>query len=102
MYHIPPPDFILLQWRVQNAEKVTHIKGRLLDQAMVLSHYVPFQIEKLSKRKEFAPRGSEFFLLRAIHYDMINHFYHIGWPPLNVTILVTHVRNCVMGATPMG
>ena len=24
---------------------------------------------------------------------MENHFYHIKWPPLNVTIFITHVRN---------
>ena len=28
---------------MQNAEKVTHIKGRQLDQAMILFNYVPFQ-----------------------------------------------------------
>ena len=31
------------QWRSQNAEKVTHIKGRLLDQAEILFNCVPFQ-----------------------------------------------------------
>ena len=31
------------QWRSQNAEKVTHIKGRLLDQAMILFNLVPYQ-----------------------------------------------------------
>ena len=31
------------QWRRQNAEKVTHIKMILLDQAVVLFNYVPFQ-----------------------------------------------------------
>ena len=30
------------QWRSQNAEKVTHIKGGLLDQAMIYSNCVPF------------------------------------------------------------
>ena len=30
-----------------------------------------------SERKEFAPRGSEFFPLRAVPHDMENHFYHI-------------------------
>ena len=29
------------------------------------------------------------------------HFYCIMCPPLNVTIFITHVHNCVMGATPM-
>ena len=32
---------------------------------------------------------------------MGNHFYHIRWPPLNVTIFITHVRHCVIRATPM-
>ena len=34
---------------------------------------------------------------------MENHLYQIKWSPLNVTIIITHVRNLpiVMGATPM-
>ena len=32
-----------IQWHSQNAEKVTHIKGRLLDQAVVLFNCVLFQ-----------------------------------------------------------
>ena len=30
------------QWRSQNTEKVMHIKGRLLDQAMILFQLRPF------------------------------------------------------------
>ena len=30
---------------------------------------------------------------------MENHFYHIRCPPLSVTVFITHVRNCVTGAT---
>ena len=40
------PEFCLLlrnQWRSQNAEKVTHIKGRLPGQAMILLNSVLFQ-----------------------------------------------------------
>ena len=33
----------LYQWCSQKAEKVRHIKGRLLDQAVVLFNCVPFQ-----------------------------------------------------------
>ena len=33
----------LVQWRSENAEKVTHIKGRLLDQALILFNCIPFQ-----------------------------------------------------------
>ena len=32
---------------------------------------------------------------------MENHFYHIRLPPWNVTIFITHVCNCIIGATPM-
>ena len=89
------------QWRRQNAAKVTHVKGRLLDQAVMLFNCVPFRNGNFSERKEFASRGSEFFPLRAISYGMKNHFYHIRLPPLNVTVFITQVRNCVMGATPI-
>ena len=46
--------------------KSAHIKGRLLYQATILYNYVPFQNRNFSERKEFAPRGSEFFSLRAV------------------------------------
>ena len=32
---------------------------------------------------------------------MENPFYHIRWPPLNVTIFIMHLRNCIMGASPI-
>ena len=82
-------------------KKDTHIKGRLLDQAVIFINCVPFQNVNFSYRKEFAPRGSEFFPWRVVPYRMENYFYHIRWPPFNVTIFITHVRNCVIGATPM-
>ena len=56
---------------------VTHIKGRLLGQAVTLFNYIPFYNENFSERKEFAPRGSEFFALRSVSFAMENHFYHI-------------------------
>ena len=62
---------------------------------------VRFHYENLSERKEFAPSGSEFFHLRVVPYSMENHFWHIRLPLLNVTIFITHMRNCVMGASPM-
>ena len=39
--------------------------------------------------------------LREVPYGMDNHFYRIRTPPLNVTVFTTHVRNYVMGATPV-
>ena len=43
-------------------------------QAVILFNYIPFQDRNFSERKEFAPRGSEFFPLRAVPYGMENHF----------------------------
>ena len=52
-----------MQWRSQNAEKVTHIKGRLLDQAVVLFNCSPFSKWKLLvKEREFTPSGANSFL----------------------------------------
>ena len=39
----------------QNPEKVTHIKGRLLDQTVILFNCVLFHNEHFSEKKEFAP-----------------------------------------------
>ena len=46
------------------------------------------------KEKHLLPRG-------ASPYGIDNHFYHIRRHPLNVSIYITHVDNCVMGAMPM-
>ena len=62
------------QWHSQNTEKVTRIKGRLLEQAMIHFSCVPFSKMGTSlKRKNLLPKGSEFFPLRAFPYGMENH-----------------------------
>ena len=53
---------VSLQWRSQNDEKVTHIKGRLLCQALILYNYVPFQIRTSLKGKNLLPEGANSFL----------------------------------------
>ena len=50
------------QWHSHNAEKCTHIKGRLLYQAMILYNYVPFQNGNFFKRKNLLPEGENSFL----------------------------------------
>ena len=69
-----------------NAEKVTHIKVRWLKWAVIFINYVTFQNWNFSERKEFAPRGSEFFPLRAFPYGMEKHYFRIRswWFPLKV------------------
>ena len=42
-------------------ENVTHIKGRLLDQAVILFNCVPFETGTSLKGKNFTARGSKFF-----------------------------------------
>ena len=73
-------NMLTIQWRSQNAEKVAHIKGRLLDQAVILFHCVLF-----SKLKEnLLPEGAnscsqreQFFPLTAVPYGKENPFYYI-------------------------
>ena len=51
------------QWRSQKAEKVKHIKGRLLDHAMILFNCVPFiKMETSLKGKNLLPEGANSFL----------------------------------------
>ena len=57
------------QWRSKSAEKITHIQGRLLEQAVILFNGVPFQSCNFSFREEFA-HGSEFLPLRVEPYDI--------------------------------
>ena len=68
----------------QNAEIFTHIKGRLLERAVILINCVPFQNSNFSESKEFAPSGSEFSSLRRVPYGMEIQYYHIRRFPLNV------------------
>ena len=77
IYHMTQKNFLsrfslenVKQWLSQNAEKLTHIKGRLLGQAVLLFNWSLFEMGT-------SPRGSEFFSLRAVPYGMENHFYHI-------------------------
>ena len=46
-----------------NANKVTHIKGRLLERAVILFNCAPFQMETSLKGKNLLPAGANYFLL---------------------------------------
>ena len=82
----------VLQWRSQKAEKLRTSKGDYLIKQW-FSSIAYFLIWELLLK--------DFFPLRAVPYGMINNVYHIGWPPLNVAIFNTLMRNCVIVATPM-
>ena len=64
---------------VKNADNSTHIKGKLLDQAVIILIASLFIMGNSLKRKtkEFAPYGSKFFPSRAVSFGMENHLYHI-------------------------
>ena len=51
----------LKQWRSQNAEKVKHTKGRLLDQAMILSIAPLFKLRTSLKGTNMLPKGANSF-----------------------------------------
>ena len=49
------------QWRSQNAENVTHIKGKLLDQAVILFILSLYKMETSLKGKNLLTEGANFF-----------------------------------------
>ena len=56
------PKLSFFYLNIFNAEKVMHIKGRLLYQAMILYNYVPFQMGTLLKGKNLLSEGAISFL----------------------------------------
>ena len=66
------------QWRSQNVKKVKHTKGRLLEQAVILFHCVPFHMGSSLKGKKLLPEEEEFFPLRAVPYGMEITFATLG------------------------
>ena len=85
------PKTTFYQWRSQNAEKNTH-HGRLLYQAMILYHYVPFQNGNSIKGKKICCQRERFLSSKSSSLRYGNNFYHIRRAPLSVTIFITHVR----------
>ena len=81
-----------ISWRSQNVEKVMHIKGRLLDQAMILFNCFPFQMGTSLTGKNLLLEGvnsflyEQFLIVWKITFITLNDL-------LNVTIFITHVRN---------
>ena len=59
-----------------------HINGKLMKQAMLFI-CIPFQIGDHSWKKEFAPRWSKFFPLRAVDYGMHKKYLSIRLSPFN-------------------
>ena len=57
---------IRFQWRSKNAEKITHIKGRLLEQAVIRF----FKLSTSLKGKNLLPERAIFFILRAVPFGV--------------------------------
>ena len=66
---------------------------------MILFNCVPFQNGNSLKGKNLLPEGANSFLLEQFLIVWKITFTTLG--DLNVTIFITHVRNCLIVATPM-
>ena len=83
----------LFQWRSQNEcwKSNTHQRettGSSNDslQLCPFSKWKLLSKERIRSQRERIP-------LWAVPYSMEDHFYHIKWPPLNVTTFITYMRN---------
>ena len=61
----------------------------------------PFLEWELLLKERICSQRERILSFRGVSFGMENNFYHIRWSPLNVTVSITQVRNCVMDATPM-
>ena len=86
-----------MQQHSQNAEKVTHIKGRLPDQANILFSCVPFQIGTALTGNSLLPDWANSFLYEQFLIAWEIYFITIKWPSLNVSIFITNVRDLCNG-----
>ena len=104
-YILETPKHVLLHTGnnvvARTLEKDTHIKERLLDQTVILFNCVPFQNGNLLLKERICSQKGRILSFKSSSWRYGNHLYHIRWSPWNVTIFITHVHNCVMGATPM-
>ena len=75
-------------------KKYTHIKGDYWNKQRFSSISSLFKMGTYLKGKNLLPEGANSLLLEQFLMVWKNHFYHIRWPPLNVTIFITHVRSC--------
>ena len=89
------------QRRSQNAEKVTHIKGRLLDQAMILFNCVPFQMGPSLKGKNLLSEGANSFLYEQVPIVWKITFITISDLPWMLLFLLHSCVTSLTGAMPM-
>ena len=89
------------QWRSQNAEKVTHINGRLLYQELILYNHVPFQIGTSLKGKNLLPEGANSFLYEQFLVVWEITFNTLGKLPRVLLFLLRTCVYCVIETTPM-
>ena len=68
----------ILQWRSQNAEIVTHIEGRLLDQAVIHFNCIPFKMGTSLKGKNLPPEGANCFLKEQLLMVLKINFTTLG------------------------
>ena len=85
----------------QNAEKDTHIKGRLLDLAAISSIAPLSKIRTSLKGKNLLQAGANSFLYEQFLRVWKITFTTLGYLPWMLLFLLRTCVGCIMGATPM-
>ena len=88
------------QWRTQNAEKYYTHQRETTGTSSEFHQLCPFSNWVILLKERICSHGERILSFKSSSFRSGNHFTILG-DPLNVTIFITHVRNCVMGATPM-
>ena len=65
------------QWRSKNAENVTHIKGRLLDQAVIPLQSRPFSKWELLLKERIRSQRGRILSFKSSSFWYGNYFYRI-------------------------
>ena len=87
--------------KISSKPKRGYIKGRLLDQAVILYNHVPFQIGTSLKGKNLLLSGANSFLYEQFLIIWKISFITLSYIPRMLLFLLRMCVACIMGATPM-
>ena len=97
-FSLPPSCFLLC---TENAEKVKHLKRRILDQQWFSSIASIFEMGTSLKGKNSLPEGANSFLYEQFLIVWKITFIILNDLPWMLLCLLRTCVTCVMGATPM-
>ena len=82
----------------QNSEIVTHIKRGILRRTGILANSIPFQNRILLLKERIRSHWERFF---SFERSLLWYGLTLGDFAIMCSIFITHMVNCVMGATPV-